>query len=65
VAEHERDLLVGTDAEHFAAQTIRVLRDGALRERLARSARRLVERDHSWERCVRDLETLYERALRP
>jgi glycosyltransferase involved in cell wall biosynthesis len=64
-ARDDRDLLVATDAAHFAAQTIRMLRDAALRERLAQSARRLVERDHSWERCVADLEALYERAIRP
>jgi len=62
-AEDGRHVLIGTDPTHFALQTIRLLREPALRDRIAHEARLLVERDHSWERSVRDLEELYERAV--
>jgi len=63
-AEDGRSVMIGRDAAHFATQTIRLLREPALRDRIAREGRLLVERDHSWERSVRDLEALYERAMR-
>lgn len=44
----EEHLLIGTDAEHFAAQVVRLLRDPTLRSSLAENARRLVETHYDW-----------------
>ena len=41
-------LLIADDPQAFAAQTIRLLEDSALRERLARNARRHVEQCYDW-----------------
>ena len=49
-------LLVGDSAEEFAAASLRLLDDSALRTRLAASARTLVERDHSHEAAARAFE---------
>lgn len=61
-AVEERDLLVGADAESFAAQVVRLLDDRALRKRLAHNALRLVQDVYAWERTVESLEQVYERA---
>jgi glycosyltransferase involved in cell wall biosynthesis len=47
-AEPNRDALVAATADDFAASVIRILDDGALAERLARSARKLVEERYDW-----------------
>jgi glycosyltransferase involved in cell wall biosynthesis len=49
-------LLVGDSAEDFAAASLRVLDDHALRARLSASARSLIERDHSHEVAARAFE---------
>jgi glycosyltransferase involved in cell wall biosynthesis len=43
-----RDVLLGRDAEEFAAQVVRMLRDPILRENLSGHARRTVERRYEW-----------------
>ena len=43
-----RDVLLGRDAEEFAAQVVRLLRDPILRENLSGHARRTVERRYDW-----------------
>jgi sugar transferase (PEP-CTERM/EpsH1 system associated) len=58
----ERDVLVAHDAVQFAMQTVRMLRSAELRDRIARSARSLVERSHGWETSVAALEELYHEA---
>jgi len=58
----ERDLLVGEGAQGFAAQVVRLLRDAALRRRLASNALELVRDVYTWERTVDVLEGVYERA---
>ena len=58
----DRDLLVGSDAESFAAQVVRLLEDRPLRQRLANNALRLVQDVYAWERTVESLEQAYERA---
>ena len=58
----DRDLLVGSDAESFAAQVVRLLENRPLRERLANNALRLVRDVYAWERTVDSLEQAYERA---
>jgi glycosyltransferase involved in cell wall biosynthesis len=58
----ERDLLVGEGAEGFAAQVVRLLREGDVRRRLAQHALELVRDVYAWERTVDVLESVYERA---
>jgi sugar transferase (PEP-CTERM/EpsH1 system associated) len=57
--EAERDLLIGADADAFAAQVSRILESPALAETIAGNARRLVESRYSWERSVAGLEAIY------
>lgn len=57
--EAERDLLVGADADAFAAQVLRILASPALAETIAGDARRLIESRYSWERSVAGLEAIY------
>jgi glycosyltransferase involved in cell wall biosynthesis len=45
----------------FAQQTLRLLRDAALRAELGRNARRTAESDFSWDHMTDDLEQLYRR----
>ena len=58
-AEPGRHLLVGTDAESFAAQVLRVLDEPGLARSLAVEARRLMEERYTWERSVATLESIY------
>lgn len=52
-------LLVGENAEDLAEQVVRLLKDPALRRRIARNARQLVEEKYTWERSVAMLEEVY------
>ncbi|VAV84935.1 Glycosyl transferase, group 1 [hydrothermal vent metagenome] len=46
---HEKDILIADSAEEFACQTLRLLGDAPLRQRLAVKARELVEERFSWK----------------
>jgi glycosyltransferase involved in cell wall biosynthesis len=59
--EPGRHLLVADEPEAFAAQTVRLLRDGELRERLAREARSLAVREYDWRSLGDRLATALER----
>ncbi len=59
-AEPGRHLLVGDDAEAFAAAVIRALDTPALARAIGLEARRLVEERYSWERSVATLESIYQ-----
>jgi sugar transferase (PEP-CTERM/EpsH1 system associated) len=50
-------LLIASDAETFADHVVQLLKNPALRHRLAHSARRLVEEKYTWERSVTVLES--------
>ena len=56
-------LLVAEDAEGLAEQVVRLLKDPALRRRLAHNARRLVEEKYTWERSVAMLEEVHRLAI--
>jgi sugar transferase (PEP-CTERM/EpsH1 system associated) len=58
-AEPGRHLLVGDDAEAFAAAVVRALDDADLGAAIAGAARRLVEEKYGWERSVATLESIY------
>jgi glycosyltransferase involved in cell wall biosynthesis len=62
-ARSGQDLLVADDATGFADAVLALLRDASLAERLARSARRLVERHYTWDHSVALLEDAYRAAL--
>lgn len=60
---HEGELLLADDAAGFAAQTIRLLNDGALRRKLGRQARSVALGSYSWDYAVDLLESAYRQAL--
>ena len=63
-AQPGRDLVVADDAASFAESTAQLLADEALRTRLGRQARTLVEDRYRWERCLRSLDTVIETVRR-
>ncbi len=46
--------------DRFAEETLRLLRDDALRERLSLKGRALIETEYSWERTASSYERLYD-----
>jgi sugar transferase (PEP-CTERM/EpsH1 system associated) len=54
-----RDLLIADDAAAFAEQTVRLLRNPALRAGLGRAGRALVEQRYNWRAIVDGLEQVY------
>jgi glycosyltransferase involved in cell wall biosynthesis len=63
-AEPERHLLIGADADAFAAQVVRILDRPALASELAVTAHSLVQERYPWERSVAALEAIYESLTR-
>jgi glycosyltransferase involved in cell wall biosynthesis len=56
-------LLIADDADGFAARLLEVFNDPALRARLGRAGRSLVEREYSWNLAGERLEALYRRVV--
>ena len=56
-------LQLADTAEDFARAVINLLQDHALRQRLRRNARALVEQRYSWDDCAHAYLTLYEELL--
>jgi glycosyltransferase involved in cell wall biosynthesis len=54
------DILIADEPGEFATQVIRLLRDSALRERLATNGRRLVEQHYDWSNIGRRFVDLVE-----
>jgi glycosyltransferase involved in cell wall biosynthesis len=59
----DRDLLVGDAAETFARQVLRLLRDDALRDLIARHALDYVRNHHDWRPIVDELAAYYRELL--
>ncbi len=57
------DVLIADDPQGFAAQTVRLLKDKALREKLGRNGRRRVETEYDWEIIIRQVEEMYDKIL--
>jgi len=57
--EHEKHLLLADDSDSLVRETIRLLRDPALGQRLGIEARELAERRYGWGRAVSTLEKFY------
>ena len=51
--------------DRIAEETARLLRDDALRERLSRKGRALIEAEYSWERTADSYERLYDEIYQP
>lgn len=62
-AVHEEHCLVGTSDTDLADNTARLLADPALRQRLARNARTLMERTHSWDHVEQQMITAISTVL--
>ncbi len=60
-----RDVVVADDADAMIAAVCRLLDDSSERRRLGMSARRLVEAQYDWPRCLAPLDTLYGPLLAP
>jgi polysaccharide biosynthesis protein PslH len=56
-------LLIGDDADTFAARVVELFRDPAAGAQLGRAGRALVERDYSWSLAGERIEALYERVV--
>ena len=59
----EQDLLIADTPHAFARQTLRLLDDFVLRARLAANARRLVEREYTWDRIGAQLNDVVTAAV--
>ena len=58
-------LLIADDADGFAARLLDLFGDPALRARLGRAGRSLVEREYSWDLAGERLDALYRRVVAP
>ena len=56
---HGENILIADNADDFAAQTIRLLNDGRLRQRLIANGRRLVETLYDWRAITQQLLQVY------
>jgi len=59
-ARHGEHLLIADQETEFAEQTVRLLQDDCLRDRLVTNARRLVEEKYDWHVVLPKLEAIYE-----
>jgi len=57
------DILIADDPQEFAAQTVRLLRDKALREKLGKNGRKQVEAKYDWRIIIRQVEEMYNEVL--
>ena len=59
----ERDLLIADDPHAFTRQTLRLLGDPDLRQRLAIQGRTVVEASYGWDQIAKSFRTLVEAAV--
>lgn len=64
-ARHEEHLLIADSADAFAAAVLRLLRDPALRQRLADNARQLVRERYDWSAILPSFLDLVEEVAHP
>jgi GT2 family glycosyltransferase/glycosyltransferase involved in cell wall biosynthesis len=57
------DVLIADDPQGFAVQTVRLLRDKALREKLGKNGRKQVEARYDWRIIIQQVEELYDEVL--
>lgn len=63
-AQTDVDFLEGNSAEELANQTVRVLKDEKLQEKLGKSGRRFVMKNFSWDHIAAKLLDIYEQTSR-
>jgi sugar transferase (PEP-CTERM/EpsH1 system associated) len=61
---HEEDILLEENAEGFASQVVRLLRDATLRKNLGHNARSLVEQNYSWASVSRSFDTVFNKLVK-
>jgi glycosyltransferase involved in cell wall biosynthesis len=59
----DHDILIANEPAEFAQRVVQLLRDAALRERIAANARRLVEQRYDWQQIGRAFANLVEAAV--
>ncbi len=57
------NVLIADDVQGFAAHTVRLLRDKALREKLGKNGRKQVEAKYDWEIIIQRVEEIYDGIL--
>jgi glycosyltransferase involved in cell wall biosynthesis len=63
-ATHDQEVLVADTPEDFAAQTIRLLKDTELQEKLASNGRLLAETAYDWKVLLQKMDKVYDQADR-
>lgn len=61
-AEHGREVLVADDPISFAVETVRLLRDESLQQRLAENGRCLAEKRYDWQVVLDQMDAVYAQA---
>ena len=61
-AVHEEHILIADDPADFARQTVRLLRDRDLQDRLARNGRLLAESRYDWRVALQKMDAVFELA---
>lgn len=59
----ERDLLIGRDAQEFAAQVIKLIESPIYQRRIGDAGRKFVERYHDWKLIIARLEGIYHEVI--
>jgi glycosyltransferase involved in cell wall biosynthesis len=60
-ARHGESFLLADEPENFAAKVVQLLNDGALRDRVGKAARKLVEEKYDWRIITQNLEGIYQK----
>lgn len=60
---YEEIIVSSEDPNEFANKTLQLLRDRSFQKKLSINGRRLMEKEYNWERSVKDLEQIYEKAI--
>lgn len=61
-ATHDEHILVADEVDTFAAETLRLLHDPVLQERLASNGRRLAEDKYDWRVVLAQMDAVYAKA---
>jgi hypothetical protein len=56
-------VLLGETVDELSAGAVRLLREGSLHHRMARSARNLVLQEHTWTKAAEQYETAYQAVI--
>ncbi len=59
-AENGKNILVGQTADELANQTVKLLNDNKLYEKISKNARELIEKKYTWKKISNDLDSVYK-----